>query len=155
MWVSTGQSQASTPSLFGAFSTPAFGASSASNPAFGAGSSSAFGFGASTPAFGAASTPAFGAASTGAPSIFGSMPAFGAASSSAFSYAGLPINTLPISLMPEIAFVLHTVVNILHCSSKMWGRQGHDRMHVCPASAMTGASCKRAGMATQCLLSVP
>ena len=109
--MSAGQSQATnTPSLFGGFSTPAFGASAASTPAFGAASGSAFGFGASTPAFGAASTPAFGAASTGAPSIFGSTPAFGAASSSAFSFAGLPIDTLPFSLMLDIAFVLHMVI---------------------------------------------
>ena len=88
--VPTGQSQGgSAPSLFGGFSTPAFGASAASTPAFGAASSSAFSFGgASTPAFGAGSAPAFGGASASAPSIFGSTPGFGAANSSAFSFAG-------------------------------------------------------------------
>ncbi|CAK0758941.1 hypothetical protein CVIRNUC_002659 [Coccomyxa viridis] len=85
-----GQSQGgSAASLFGGFSTPAFGASAASAPAFGAASSSAFSFGgASPPAFGAGSAPGFGGASASAPSIFGSTPGFGAANSSAFSFAG-------------------------------------------------------------------
>jgi len=63
---------ASSPSVFGGFSTPAFGAIvPASAPAFGVASGSAFGFG-------GASMPAFGAASTSAFSFVGaSAPAFG------------------------------------------------------------------------------